>query len=341
MTIQPLSNRPREISVTEAIEPAYERVKLLLFRPFNLTKWIVIGFCAWLAGLGESGGGGGGGFNGAGNHFGGGNGGQAAEQLRHAYRQARDFVLANLDWIVPVAIFAVVLCLALWLLVLWLSSHGKFMFLHCVALDKAEVEAPWIKFARAANSLFWFRLVIGLIGLVLLLPLLAFIAADILRMVLQGGPDVAGVMSAIGLGLAFFLLALAFALVRKFLVDFIVPIMFLRGGNCMAAWREFGGLLAGHFWHFVVYVLFQIVLSTAIGVIVLLAVLATCCLAGCLMLLPFVGTVLLLPVLIFKRAYPLYYLAQFGPQYDVFPRAPVPPESPAPSQPDSPLAPIS
>jgi hypothetical protein len=46
MTIQPLSSRPREISVTEIIEPAYERVKLILFRPFDLTKWIVIGFCA-------------------------------------------------------------------------------------------------------------------------------------------------------------------------------------------------------------------------------------------------------------------------------------------------------
>ena len=29
MSIQPLSNRPREISVTEIIEPAFERVKLV------------------------------------------------------------------------------------------------------------------------------------------------------------------------------------------------------------------------------------------------------------------------------------------------------------------------
>jgi len=34
------------------------------------------------------------------------------------------------------------------------------------------------------------------------------------------------------------------------------------------------------------------------------------------------GTVLLLPVLVFKRAYPLYFLAQFGPEYDVFPPRP-------------------
>ena len=63
MTIQPLSPRPREIGVTEPIDPALELVKRMLFRPFDLSKWIIIGFCAWLAGLGESGGGGFTGFN--------------------------------------------------------------------------------------------------------------------------------------------------------------------------------------------------------------------------------------------------------------------------------------
>ena len=38
---------------------------------------------------------------------------------------------------------------------------------------------------------------------------------------------------------------------------------------------------------------------------------------------------LLLPVLVFNRAYALHYLAQFGPNYDVFtpPSAPAPPVS--------------
>jgi hypothetical protein len=328
MNIQPPSSHPREIGVTEAIEPAYERVKQMLFKPFNLTKWITIGFCAWLAGFGESGGGGGrfNGYNGGDHHFNGNNGG---EHIRQVYHQARDYALVNLYWIIPVAIMVVLVVVALWLLVLWLSSRGKFMFLHCVALDQAEVEVPWRKFAGAANSLFWFRLVVGLSGMVVMLPLLGFIALSIVRMVLQGGPDIAGVMSVVGLGMVFFLLALVFALIHKFLVDFVVPIMFLRGGSCLAAWREFSGLLAANAGQFALYILFQIVLTMAIGALVLMAILVTCCLAGCLMLLPFVGTVLLLPVLVFKRAYPLYYLAQYGPQYDVFPIPPEPTTLPA------------
>lgn len=326
MTIQPLSNPHRDISVTEAIEPAYERVKLMLFRPFNLTKWIVIGFCAWLAGLGESGGGGGGNFNFGNNGFGSHQHAEPAEEFRHAYHVASDYVTANLDWIIPVAVFALLLLAAIGLAVLWLNSRGKFMFLHCVALDKAEVEVPWTKYAAASNSLFWFRLVLSLAGMVVLLPVLIVAGVDIARMVLAGEPDYAGVLLAVGLVLILIFLSIVFALIHKFTRDFVVPIMFLRGGTCTAAWKEFWGLLVSNPGKFTLYILFQIVLGMAIGALVVAAFIATCCIACCLAMLPFVGTVVLLPVLIFKRAYSLYYLAQYGPQYDVFP----PPATPAP-----------
>jgi hypothetical protein len=233
--------------------------------------------------------------------------------------------MSNLDWIIPVAVVAVVLLLALWLVILWVSSRGRFMFLHCVALDKAEVSGPWYKFEHEANSLFLFRLTLGLIGMVLMLPMLVVIALMIVRMVLRGEPDVGSIMLAAGLGLVFIVFAIIFALINKFTEDFVVPILFLRGGKCLAAWREFWGLLAENAGLFALYILFQIVLGMAIGMIVFGAVIVTCCIAGCLMVIPYIGTVLLLPVLVFKRSYPLYFLRQFGPSYDVFP-----PESPAP-----------
>jgi hypothetical protein len=40
------------------------------------------------------------------------------------------------------------------------------------------------------------------------------------------------------------------------------------------------------------------------------------------MIIPFLGTVLLLPVHVFRRAYSLHYLAQYGEEYDVFRLAP-------------------
>jgi len=155
--------------------------------------------------------------------------------------------------------------------------------------------------------------------------MLAVIAALIVRMVLRGEPDAAGIMVAAGLGLTLFVAAIVFALIHKFTEDFVVPILFLRGGKCLAAWKEFWGLLADNAGLFTLYILFQIVLGMAIGVIVFGAVVITCCCALFLLAIPYLGTVLLLPVLVFKRSYSLYFLRQFGPDYDVFP-----PTSPAP-----------
>ncbi len=243
MTVGPVTNSHREISVTEPVSPALERVKTMLFKPFDLGKWFTIGFCAWLAFLG--GGGGGGGFNsGFTNSFDNkvnvNNTGSAGDSLRHGYHEARDYVLNNLDWIVPVAVAAVILLLALGLLILWLSSRGRFMFLHCVALDKAEVAEPWSKFEREANSLFWFRLVLGLIGMVVMLPLLGGIALMIVRMVLRGEPNVGGILLAAVLGLIFFATAIVFALIHKFTEDFVVPSFFCAAENASRRGRNFG-----------------------------------------------------------------------------------------------------
>src|SRR5476651_235617 len=48
------------IDFTRAFDSAWERMMIILFRPFDLGKWFVIGFSAFLAGLLQ----GGNGFNG-------------------------------------------------------------------------------------------------------------------------------------------------------------------------------------------------------------------------------------------------------------------------------------
>lgn len=319
MPIGPVTQPPREINVAEPVSPALERVKRILFRPFDLGKWFIIGFCAWLAQLGEGGAGGNFNFNNFGQHHG------NEDNFRQGLARARDYVLDNLNWIVPLAAVLVVVGLALWLVFLWLNSRGKFMFLHCVALDKAEVAEPWHQFANEANSLFLFRLVLGLTGMIFTLPLLVIALVIVAKMLLAGQIIPNAILGAIGFGLLFIGMAIVFAIIRKLTLDFVVPIMFLRRNHCLSAWKELGTLISGHVGTFILYFLFQIVLAIAIGVIVMGVVIITCCCAGCLMALPYLGTVLLLPVLMFKRCYSLYFLAQFGRDYDVFPPETAPP----------------
>ncbi|MHC4630130.1 MAG: DUF7544 domain-containing protein [Planctomycetota bacterium] len=299
------------VSVIDPIGPTFERVKTILFRPFDLGKWFVIGFCAWLAYLGKGGGGGGGG-GGRGSHF------QHGVEPREALHAAKEYVLYNLHWIVPVAVIAVLVGIILWLVLTWLSSRGRFMFLHCVALNKAEVKVPWAKFRQHANSLFLFRIVLDLIGFAAIgVPLL--IAGLLIAITIAGnGPHVVSVLGFLVIGLIVFAISIAFILVHKFTMDFVVPIMFLRTTSCTGGWREFLRLLSANKARFALYILFQIVIAIAIGAIILAAVCITCCCACCILTIPYIGTILMLPLLVFKRAYSLLYFRQFGPQFDVF-----------------------
>ncbi|HXO21286.1 MAG TPA: hypothetical protein VOA87_15335, partial [Thermoanaerobaculia bacterium] len=133
-----------QVSVTSPIHPAIERAKLVLFRPFDLGKWFTIGFCAWLARLTQ------GGFSGSTwklprQH-------PSWQSPWHEgfaeanWQQARGWVTENFYWILPVAIVLVGLGLVLWVLFTWLGSRGDFMFLHCVAQNRAEVAAPWRRY---------------------------------------------------------------------------------------------------------------------------------------------------------------------------------------------------
>ena len=181
--------RPDKVSVIDPISPAIERVKLMLFRPFDLQKWLVIGFCAWLAYLGAGGGGGGGGGGGSG-----GPGYRAPHApddahvphdpwrgMKEGIERAKDYVLDNSYWIIPLAVTITVLVIVIGLLIAWLNSRGRFMFLHCVATNKAEVRVPWTKFRKHGNSLFLFRIVLGLIGLAVVgVPVIAIIALVIM-----------------------------------------------------------------------------------------------------------------------------------------------------------------
>ncbi|HUW17831.1 MAG TPA: hypothetical protein VMW16_00845 [Sedimentisphaerales bacterium] len=100
--------------------------------------------------------------------------------------------------------------------------------------------------------------------------------------------------------------------------------MYLRGSTCLEGWRQFRGLLSANAGRFTLYILFQILIAAATSAIVVAFGLLTCCCGFFLLAIPYLGTVLLLPLLAFMRAYSLHYLAQFGPAFDVFTQAPSP-----------------
>jgi len=299
------------LSVTRPVGLALDRTKRVCFQPFEAGKWFTLGFCAFLAMLGEGGAGSGFQYRKGGRPPWGGN-----------LTSARHWFHANLDWLIPVGALVLIIGIGLTLLFTWLHCRGKFMFIDGVVRNRGAVVVPWHALRRPANRLFRVYIVLTLIGLGFS-ALVGGICLAVAWPDMAAGrfSDQAGI--ALGLGLVLFIpFAIAMAVVQFVIRDFVVPTMYLHGEGFRTAWatvrRE---VLAGHGWTIFLYMLMKFVLGMAIAIVAIVVMLLTCCIA----MLPYIGTVILLPLWVFAQAYPLYFLEQIGPGWRFFPDDPAGP----------------
>jgi len=289
------------ISVVEPVGKALGTVRQVLFAPFNFVKWLGLGFTAWLASLTE---GFAPNFNLAPNN----------NFDSPAGHNALAWIQAHLALVISLGIGVAIFMLAVTLVITWVSCRGKFMFLDNVLNNRAEIQAPWRRFSRQGNSLFLFSICFGV-------ATLAVLATIGLLLLFVAWPDIGrhnfgiNALSAILLGGLFLIsLCLVLGCLLAFLNDFVVPLMILRSCRVMTAWGLFLDIFKAHAGIFVLYLLFRLVLTMMISAVVMLA----CCLLCCTVLIPYLGTVIILPVLVFWRSYSVHFLEQFGGTYRLF-----------------------
>ena len=302
-----------KIEIFKPFGEAFELMKRILFQPFDVKKWFVIGFAAWLANLG------GGGFNYQYNRR------EDVQKLNEAISQIPHPIL-----VIGVCVL-ISLVLVLIVLFAWLRARGGFMFIDCIVKNRGAVAEPWREFRKQGNSYFLFSLVVGLCFLIfaalLSLPLIIlaikgryyfFIHRDQLNIYL---------ISAIA---AWVFIILLLVLVWALIANFMTPVMYRRRCRAYEAFRAVTTLIAANPGEILLYCLFLIVLALATAIVACLVTCATCCIAA----IPYIGTVILLPVFVLLRSFSLLFLRQFGPEYDVWAGS-MPPEflpilSPAP-----------
>jgi hypothetical protein len=303
------------VSVVDPVGEAIKRTSDILFKPFDLGKWFVLGFCAFLAYLGEGGGtwwwpGG----DDSDRTPDGDRGWRSCEQAP-CFESASAWIQENLIWIIGGAVVGFVIIAAIGALVLWLASRGKFMFLDGLVHNRGAVVEPWRVFRNLGNSLFGFLFFIRIMGLLSALLAVAIgtvIAWPSIQAQEFGAPALTALV--VG-GLLLLIVVIVFAVISFLLEHLVVPTMYLRHDLVMPSWtivRQ--DLLAGHVGTIVLFFLMKFVLSIAIGAIAVGLTCATCCLAA----LPYLGTVILLPLLVFNRCYSLCFIEQFGPEWRFF-----------------------
>ncbi len=313
-----------DILYVTPLQRAWTRMKGILFNPFDLRTWLVIGFSAWLARLAGGGGGGGLRFNERPGRFG-------SLHVREFVRGVWEHLRAHPHWLALIVVGAFVVAV-IGVVLLWISSRGKFIFLDNVVHNRARIVEPWHRFKQLGDSLFLWRL-----GY-LLVCLLALVALGAVAVTAAGGFSGFGFRSARAItatvfaGLAAAFWGIACAYISLFLDSFIVPVMYRNGIRAVEAWGLFFPWIERHFGAFLLYGLFVLVLAVAVGIGVFAVGLATCCVGLFLVMLPYVGTVLLLPLIVTYRAFSIEFLTQLDAGFAVFAEA-VGSPSPATAQP--------
>ncbi len=300
------------ISLTEPLVRAWGRMKLILFSPFDPGKWIGLGFTAWLASLAE----------------GGTSGSYTGSRFQSHYKhldwedmatgtadRIRDFLESGLE--IALVIFMVLAGLLVLLLLMWLSSRGAFMFLDNVVHNRSRVRDPWRLFARLADSLFLWRVLFTLATLLVVGTLL--LSGVLMTLPLFGdgvvqGMGIAGLVAVAGLVI---ILGLVASFIELLVDHFVVPLMYKHDLTITAAWRMFLPLLKRELPHFLLYALFYLMLYIGVVVAVFVFAIVTCCVGLVVISIPFVGTVLLLPLYVASRGLGLEFLAQFGAEFSL------------------------
>jgi hypothetical protein len=296
-----------KIEIFKPFGEAFELMKKILFQPFDFGKWFVVGFAAWLANLGS-----GGAFNFRSNYAG-----------RSDWKELGDAINQIPHWVLVLgASVLLVLLLALAVLFAWLRARGGFMFVDCIVKNRGAIAGPWREFQKEGNSYFLFSLVAAFVFVIfaalLSLPLIALAIRGRYYLYLhRDRPDVYVLLVIAAWVFVILLVIIALALIASFML----PVMYRRRCRAYEAFRAAASLIAAHPGEIVLYCLFLVVLAIATGLISCFAICATCCIAA----LPYIGTVILLPIYIVLRSFSLCFVRQFGPDCDVWANF-IPPE---------------
>ncbi len=297
------------IAYFEPFSRAWSRMKIALFKPFDLHKWFIIGFSAFLVRLTE-------GPRGSG--YSGWREDTSFREFHDFPNKAWEWLMSHPGWFIGI-VFIVIFLIILGITLIWLSSRGTFMFLDNVVHDKAEIAKPWKRYRMEGNSLFLWRLVFILICTILFTSYIIFFFTTASHLYEGSYIERVPVFLIVVMSFLFILSAIAIGFISMFLNNFVAPIMYKKNIKTTQAWSLFLSLFKRYPFHFILYgfILFLLAILSVIAVAV--AGLLTCCVGFLLLIIPYIGTVITLPIWYTFRAFSLEFLAQFGPEYELFP----------------------
>ena len=292
------------IEIFKPFGDAFELMKKILFQPFDFKKWLATGFAAFLTGH----------FGGIGFNF-----PTNFGNVRQPHAAQKINLLEQWKpWLPVIIIGFVIFVLALVIVLMWLRSRGSFIFTDCIVRNRGAIIEPWREYRTEGNSYFVFQLLVMLVAMAAVVVLA--IVFVLLGFLAGGHRELSGVVMA-ALLVPLFICWIAFSILINLIFLFMAPVMYRQRCPAPDAATQVLRLIFANPAPFILFCLFGIVLVLSMLVIGCAVTCATCCIGA----LPYVGTVILLPVFVTLRSFSLLFLRQFGSDYDMWASL-VPPE---------------
>jgi hypothetical protein len=297
------------ISYVAPLERAWTRTRRLLFERFAPETWIVVSFAAFLAGLV-------GGWAGLG--FSPGRGIHLSTSLDSFVLTPRDlFVHSNFSRVWALGIPLLLLAILVTVLLLWISSRGKFIFLDNLIHERGAIVEPWRRYARLGDSLFLWRLGLALSILVICGTLIwpvVFLGANARH---WGGVGSLGMVVGVAAGAIGLVIGIVAAYIALLLEGFVVPLMYQRNITATAGWRTLQPLVLRHPTEFLLFGLAVAAAWLLVAACLFVVGVSTCCLLFFILSIPYLNAIVLLPLSTVFRLYTVEFLGQFGSEYTI------------------------
>lgn len=312
----------RAPSAIDALGEAISHMRAKLF-PFGFVGWITLGFVSLLESCGSGSGGGG-----LQNRM---NGPGSFEDPTQLAESALAWIAAHMI----IFVSALMAVMVLSLLFMWLRSRTIFVYIDDVASGRFDLVRPWGEHGAHADSFFILSLIVQGAAFILLVLIIGLGGFFLLWARASEWGAGAMLMGALPIAFILVLAILLAAVLNMVLRDFVAPLQITRNLGAREAGGVFMSMFAQSPGLFVGYALLKLAVSIAVGLMVAIACVLTCCIG----VLPLIHQTLFQPVYYAERAWSLRLLAQMGD--DVFsklmpPAAATPFDDPS----DAPTGPI-
>jgi len=333
------SARQPDISVIDAITPAFKHMITILFKPFKLLKWLKFALVAFLMFLGT----------GQGMNFNFNVGGDSGERKMVAesnpfFNQAYQWMLANLTLVIIIGVVIALLIIIIWTVFIYFGSRFTFVFLDGTIKNEIMIKRAYKENGILSWSFFLWRIIFFLATLLAILLIIGIPTALLVFAGLDKGFSLGIILGFVALGLAFIGLIIILAVIGVLTVDFVVPIMYLRRIRILEAWKIFLRILRANKIQFLLYLLLKIGLVLGAIMLMCIPMCGLCCIVALpgsvligvailaikwpafwalfavgiiilILLFNYLSQVFYLPVTIFFRTYPLVFLEGFGDEF--------------------------